>query len=73
MRPVALNVDGAHVETAVKTLMQQDNSLHLLNEATEIVSNDYLDALAGEINEFLEDIGAVTFGELATRQPARAE
>ena len=76
-----LNVDRFYIDAAAKTLLAEDvrgrsvgvaggngTGLELINEGTEIISDLFLDNLAREVSEYLEDAGSVSIGELATKQ-----
>ena len=62
-----LNVDTAYIDDAAEDLVAADSTLRMLNEGTEIVGDLFLDNLALEINEYLEDAGSISIGELATK------
>ena len=62
-----LNVDTAYIDDAAEDLIAQDDTLRMLNENTEIIGDLFLDNLAMEINEYLEEVGSISVGELATK------
>ena len=62
-----LNVDSAYIDEAAETLLESEPTLRMLNHGTEIVGDVFLDNLALEINEYMEDAGSVSVGELATK------
>lgn len=60
-----LNVDMAHIEKKVNDLVKKDRRLQLVEG--ELISNYYLDNIAEEINESLQEVGELTFSDLAVR------
>ena len=62
-----LNVDTAYIDDAAEDLIAHDDTLRMLNENTEIIGDLFLDNLAMEINEYLEEVGSISVGELATK------
>ncbi|XP_070550481.1 E3 UFM1-protein ligase 1-like [Ptychodera flava] len=57
-----LNVDFSHVETKANDIVKADKSLTLI--LGQLIDTDYLDKLADEINDALQESGQVTIGEL---------
>ncbi|XP_060085103.1 E3 UFM1-protein ligase 1-like [Ylistrum balloti] len=59
-----LNVDFRHVETQVNEIIKHDHNLSMV--LGQLVSRSYLDNLAEEVNDKLQDQGHVTIAELTT-------
>ncbi|CAB4010178.1 E3 UFM1- ligase 1, partial [Paramuricea clavata] len=58
-----INVDLSHIESKVAELIKTDRSLVLIQG--ELIEKHYLDHIAEEINEKLQESGLVSIGELA--------
>ena len=66
-----LNVDRFYIDAAARALVAasketDSSSLQLINEGTELIGDLFLDNMACEVTEYLEDAGSVSIGELAT-------
>ncbi|XP_033740513.1 E3 UFM1-protein ligase 1-like [Pecten maximus] len=59
-----LNVDFRHVESQVNEMIKHDHNL--LTVLGQLISRSYLDNLAEEVNDKLQDQGHVTIAELTT-------
>ncbi|KAI0226544.1 E3 UFM1-protein ligase 1 [Lamellibrachia satsuma] len=57
-----LNVDFSHVESKVNEILKNDKSLILV--LGQLIDRSYLDAIAEEINDKLQDQGQITVAEL---------
>ncbi|KAK3742853.1 hypothetical protein QZH41_015373, partial [Actinostola sp. cb2023] len=60
---IAINVDLTHVENKVGEILRHDRNLVLIQG--EIIDRDYLDRMAEEINETLQESGQVFIAELS--------
>lgn len=58
----AIKVDLSHIETKVNELMKADKNLTLI--LGQLIDRTYLDSLAEEVNDKLQQQGLVTFAEL---------
>ncbi|XP_069138905.1 E3 UFM1-protein ligase 1-like [Argopecten irradians] len=59
-----LNVDFRHVESQVNDIIKHDHTL--MTVLGQLISRSYLDNLAEEVNDKLQDQGHVTIAELTT-------
>ncbi|XP_072018738.1 E3 UFM1-protein ligase 1-like [Amphiura filiformis] len=57
-----IGVDFSHVETKANELVKGDGNLYL--QLGQLIDSDYLDSLAEEINDKLQDNGQVTMADL---------
>eukprot|EP00040_Diaphanoeca_grandis_P030010 m.176742 g.176742 ORF g.176742 m.176742 type:complete len:750 (+) comp31855_c1_seq4:74-2323(+) len=61
----SVSVDISRVEEVVQTVVKEDGDLHLIQ--SEIISSEYLDTIAVEINEILMESGHIGLAELCNR------
>jgi len=66
-----LNIDLSHIELKVDEIMKKDPQLQLVQG--EIITNEWLDGMAEEINDLLQESGQVSLSELAKRFTFTAE
>ena len=78
-----LNLDLSHIEAKISELLKKDKKLQLINgelitkylvafllgfhSYTLIFSSYYLDGIAAEINEMLQEAGQISLAELSSR------
>ena len=63
--PTEMGISLEHVEARVEALRKRDGSLHKLNN--DLFSQQYLQLLAQEIEESLEESGSLSVADLASR------
>ncbi|KAK3097920.1 hypothetical protein FSP39_014469 [Pinctada imbricata] len=66
-----LNVDFSHIETKVSEMVKSDKSLMLV--LGQLVDKSYLDSLAEEVNDKLQEKGHVTIGEITKQYDLPAD
>jgi len=64
LQPI-LNVDFSHIQRKVEDIVKKNRSIQLIEG--ELISNYYLDGIAEEINESLQESGETRLGDLARR------
>eukprot|EP00053_Salpingoeca_punica_P013503 m.122155 g.122155 ORF g.122155 m.122155 type:complete len:774 (-) comp16218_c1_seq2:130-2451(-) len=60
-----LNVDLVHIENAVGRIVKHDGNLHLVQG--ELLSAKYLDGVAEEVNDILQENGQISVPDLCSR------
>ncbi|EDV25034.1 uncharacterized protein TRIADDRAFT_25797 [Trichoplax adhaerens] len=57
-----INVDLTHIDSKVKEMLRGDRSLYLIQG--DLIDRDYIDRLAEEINDILQESGQISVSEL---------
>ncbi|KAF0307098.1 E3 UFM1-protein ligase 1 [Amphibalanus amphitrite] len=66
-----LNVDFSHVEARVQKLVNEEKTIFLVNGY--VINNVYLDCIAEEVNEKLQQVGEISIGALTTQYDLPSE
>ncbi|XP_037079233.1 E3 UFM1-protein ligase 1-like [Pollicipes pollicipes] len=66
-----LNIDFTHVEARAQKLAQDEKNIFLINGY--LISSVYIDGVAEEVNEKLQQVGEISIGALTTQYDLPAE